>query len=109
MTGGFLPRFVLEVAFLSLLALAAGLAELATAWIIGVMAVGWVLVALVEWLAWKSETAQPPGAHGGQVESAVEPADSWDMEEILAPVPEPESGTKVLPPEDSARSAGTGS
>ena len=109
MTGGFLPRFVLEVAFLALLALAAALAELEPAWIIGVMAVGWGLVALVEWLAWKGENAQVTPVRGSRGESTGEASDSWEMEEILAPVSEPESGTKVIPPEDVARSAGTGS
>lgn len=83
---GFGLRFAVEVAFLALLALAAGLAELETPWIIAVMVVGWVLVALVEWLAWRGETAtaQPvPAADPGPDEQT-----SWDIEEILAPVPE---------------------
>ena len=49
------------MAFLGLLALAVGLAELATPWIVAVMAVGWLLVAVVEWLAWRSESE--PGEH----------------------------------------------
>ena len=53
---GFGLRFAAEVAFLGLLALAVGLAELGTPWIIAVMAVGWLLVAVVEWLAWRSES-----------------------------------------------------
>ena len=51
----FALRFAVEVAFLGLLALAVGLAELATPWIVAVMVVGWVLVAVIEWLAWRSE------------------------------------------------------
>ena len=83
---GFGLRFAVEVAFLALLALAAGLAELETPWIIAVMVVGWVLVALVEWLAWTGDTAtaQPVSA----VEPGPEDQTSWDIEEILAPVPE---------------------
>ena len=83
---GFGLRFAVEVAFLALLALAAGLAELETPWIIVVMVVGWVLVALVEWLAWRGETAtaEPVPA----TEPAPEEQTSWDIEEILAPVPE---------------------
>jgi len=83
---GFGLRFAVEVAFLALLALAAGLAELETPWIIAVMVVGWVLVALVEWLAWRGETATArplPAA-----EPRPEEQTSWDIEEILAPVPE---------------------
>ena len=56
---GFALRFAVEVAFLVLLALAVGLAELATPWIVAVMVIGWVLVAVIEWLAWQSE--QEPG------------------------------------------------
>ena len=51
----FALRFAVEVAFLVLLALAVGLAELATPWIVAVMVVGWLLVAVIEWLAWRSE------------------------------------------------------
>lgn len=83
---GFGLRFAVEVAFLALLALAAGLAELETPWIIAVMVVGWVLVALIEWLAWRSETAT--GEPMAAVEPAPEEQTSWDIEEILAPVPE---------------------
>lgn len=106
MTSGFVPRFIAEIAFLALLALAAGLAELETRWIIAVMAVGWVLVALVEWLAWRSETAERSGLDSADVEGADEPTGSWDIEEILAPVPELEGGTEVIPPEDASRRAG---
>ena len=83
---GFGPRFVVEVAFLALLALAAGLAELETPWIIAVMVVGWGLVTLVEWLAWRSETA--PEEPRVAAEPGPEEQTSWDIEEILAPVPE---------------------
>jgi hypothetical protein len=106
MTSGFVPRFVLEIAFLALLALAAGLAELETQWIIAVMAVGWILVALVEWLAWRSETSERSAVRPADGEAADQRTGSWDIEEILAPVPEPEGGTDVIPPEDVARSAG---
>jgi threonine/homoserine/homoserine lactone efflux protein len=84
---GFGLRFAVEVGFLALLALAAGLAELETQWIVAVMVVGWVLVALVEWLAWRSETAteEPPVV---AAETSPEEQTSWGIEEILAPVPE---------------------
>ncbi len=87
MSDGFGPRFVLEVAFLVLLALAAGLAELSTAWIIAVMAVGWALVAIVEWLAWRSERAgEAPAASQSDLDESE--STDWDMEDILAPLPE---------------------
>ena len=81
-------RFTVEVAFLALLALAAGLAELVTPWIFAVMVVGWALVALVEWLAWRSETASDDPGAAAPAEPGPEEQTSWDIEEILAPVPE---------------------
>jgi hypothetical protein len=82
---GFVPRFAVEVAFLVLLALAAGLAELGTVWIVLVMVVGWLLVALIEWLAWRSELDVDPSMAGREA-AAPEPL-SWDIDEILAPLP----------------------
>jgi len=51
------PRFVLEVGFLILLAVVLGLADLSPALIILVMAVGWLLVALLEYFAWRQSPA----------------------------------------------------
>jgi threonine/homoserine/homoserine lactone efflux protein len=82
-------RFAAEVAFLVLLALAVGLAELATPWIVAVMVVGWLLVAVIEWLAWRSE--QEDDETAATSESRPEEATSWDLEEILAPLPEDET------------------
>jgi hypothetical protein len=93
---GFGVRFAVEVAFLALLALALGLAELGTPWIVLVMAVGWVLVALVEWLAWRSETAAAATPERTP-EARPEEETSWDIEEILAPLPEDESSPTALP------------
>ena len=60
-------RFAAEVAFLALLALAVGLAELETPWIVAVMVVGWLLVAVVEWLAWRTEVgAEAAERQGGR-------------------------------------------
>jgi hypothetical protein len=93
-------RFAAEVAFLGLLALAVGLAELATPWIIAVMVVGWLLVAVVEWLAWRTESE--PREHVVKDVEAVRPEEqtSWDIEEILAPLPDEHGSTTVLPGED---------
>jgi hypothetical protein len=46
-------RFVVEAAFLIALAVAAGLAELSPTTIVLVMGAAWLLVALIEWLAWR--------------------------------------------------------
>lgn len=103
MNGGFGPRFALEVVFLALLALAAGLAELSTAWIAGVMAVGWLLVTLIEWLAWRSEAAEAGMARASEEdEAAQEETTGWDIGEILAPAPEPDGATSVLAAEELA-------
>jgi threonine/homoserine/homoserine lactone efflux protein len=84
----FALRFIAEVAFLVLLALAVGLAELATPWIVAVMVVGWLLVAVIEWLAWRSEQEPDHDAAAAAPESRPEEATSWDLDEILAPLPE---------------------
>jgi hypothetical protein len=85
---GFAPRFAVELAFLVLLALAVGLAELATPWIVAVMVGGWVLVAAIEWLAWRSEEQPGDEASAAALEPRPEEATSFDLDEILAPLPE---------------------
>jgi hypothetical protein len=50
---------VLEAGFLILLAAVVGLAELRPAVIVLVMAVGWLLVALIEYLAWRQTAGFP--------------------------------------------------
>lgn len=47
-------RFAFEVLFLVALAVGLILAEARTAVIVGVMALGWVIVAALEWAAWRS-------------------------------------------------------
>ena len=47
------PRFVLEAGFLVLLAVVVGFADLSPPLIILVMAVGWLLVSLIEYFAWR--------------------------------------------------------
>ena len=98
--GGFTPRFAFELIFLVLLAIACGLAELRPLVIGLVMGGAWLLTVGIEWLAWRSETsvdappAWPPEGNG------AEPLDVWDIDEILAPLPEDEAegSTSVLPP-----------
>lgn len=48
-------RFILEVLFLLGLAVALTLAQLSPVAIAGLMLVGWVIVAALEWAAWRSE------------------------------------------------------
>lgn len=58
MPGRLGPRFALEAGFLIVLAVAMGLADLGATAIVVVMAVAWLLVALIEWTA--SRQAQTP-------------------------------------------------
>jgi hypothetical protein len=100
--GGFTPRFAFEVVFLVLLAIACGLADLRPLVIGLVMGGAWVLMTGIEWLAWRSESTVdappvwPPDSSG----NGGEALDSWDIDEILAPLPEGEAGgsTSILPP-----------
>jgi hypothetical protein len=97
--GGFTPRFAFEIVFLVLLAIACGLADLRPLVIGLVMGGAWLLMTGIEWLAWRSETTvdAPPD---WPPEDEREQLDSWDIQEILAPLPEEEPGssTSVLPP-----------
>ena len=117
MGGAFRPRFAFELVFLVLLAIACGLADLRPLVIGLVMGGAWVLTTAIEWLAWRSETTvdAPPAWQEG---AAAEEVDPWDLEEILAPLPEDgeaqageiEGRTSVLPPpaEPEADEPGSG-
>jgi hypothetical protein len=114
---GFAARFAVEVAFLVLLAVAAGFADLRAWIVVVVMAGGWLVVTLIEALAWRAErdleqrigsAAPHPAFDPGP--SEPEPRHGWDVEEILAPLPEeepPQQGgdalTSVIPPEEAER------
>jgi hypothetical protein len=105
------PRIVLEGAFLLLVALFAGLADLSTAWIALVMASAWALVAISEWAAaakrsrWRlDQVAAPlelpgesPGESTGPWKLPVIEATAVELEEVseshtvVAPLPVPPS------------------
>ena len=110
------PRLALEGAFLLLVGLAAGLADLSATWIVLVMAAAWALVAVSEWAAaakharWRLDEIAPP-----LDADAADTTGPWDMPVVGATVvesaPDPESRTIVttLPvdpdeqePEDAA-------
>jgi hypothetical protein len=105
------PRLLLEGAFLLLVALFAGLADLSAVWIVLVMAAAWTLVVLAEWAEaarrarWRLDEVAPPLEVG-----AADTTGPWDMPVVEATVvdtgPDPESQTIVtkLPadPEESA-------
>ena len=97
------PRLVVEGAFLLVVALLAGLADLSAVWIVLVMGVAWALVALTEWAAaakrarWRLDAIAPPAAAG--TEQAADSTGPWDMPVVEATVvesgPDPESKTIV--------------
>jgi hypothetical protein len=112
---GFAARFAVEVAFLVLLAVGAGFADLRAWIVVAVMAAGWLLVTLIEALAWRADrdlqqrvgAATPRPAFDAGSEQP-EPRHGWDVEEILAPLPEEEPSeqggdalTSVIPPEEA--------
>jgi hypothetical protein len=107
MRGGFVTRFVAEAGFLVLLAVGVGFADLSTRWIALVMGCGWLLVTVIEWLAWRS--ARSTAAILPAIPTApVEEQHGWDVEDILAPLPEEPQGealTGILPPEEAQGSS----
>ncbi len=88
-------RFALEAIFLVLLAIGAGLAELRPALIVRVMAVAWVLVALVEFTA--ERIAASPTSY---LLPAPAPPEEGEPEQVFWPPPE--ERTVVAPPQRPA-------
>jgi hypothetical protein len=77
------PRLAIEGAFLLLVAVLAGLADLAAGWIVLVMVIAWGLVALAEWAAaakrsrWRLDEIAPPVTVPGP--DASDSTGPWDM------------------------------
>jgi type IV secretory pathway VirB10-like protein len=82
------PRFVLEAGFLVLLAVVVGIADLDPLLIVLVMAVGWLLVSLIEYFAWRQQ-----GAALRRFEAA--PAGVME-EELVEDVPPPPPPAPVM-------------
>src|SRR5438105_10886348 len=102
MSGGFAPRFAVEGLFLILLAVGAGFADLRPIVIVAVMAGGWLLVALIEYFAWRVSTQT--SLRVAALAQRPEPATTWSVDEILvpeaeleSPAPEAAELTTVLP------------
>jgi hypothetical protein len=74
------PRFVLEAGFLVLLAVVVGFADLSPALIILVMLVGWLLVSLIEYFAWRQAQAFVMARYEAAPEA---------VEEVAPPPPPP--------------------
>ncbi|HUQ23897.1 MAG TPA: hypothetical protein VM049_12920 [Gaiellaceae bacterium] len=97
------PRLAIEGAFLLLVALLAGLADLRPAWIVLVMVVAWALVALAEWAAaakrshWRLDEVAPPTVVPGP--DAADSTGPWDMpvvESTAVESPEPPSESQTI-------------
>jgi hypothetical protein len=111
MVGGPGLRFALEAGFLIALAVVAGLAELSPTTIVLVMGAAWLLVAVIEWLAWREGPRvthvvreEPTRAPAEPVVPASEPRSRrrfWGRREAEEPAPEAEPAgedTQDLPP-----------
>jgi hypothetical protein len=96
-------RFAFEAAFLILLAVVAGLADLRPLLIVAVMAGAWAIVSAIEWLAWRA---------GPRPFMPVAPAPAKELEGdegILVPEElQQEPLTTVLPPAESGPAADAG-
>jgi hypothetical protein len=90
MPGAFAPRFAIEAAFLILLGVGAGYADLRPTVIIALLAGGWILVALIELAIWRSQRRATPTvgpAAIGSVGDEPEPEDDGEAEVALPPAP----------------------
>ncbi|MGE5274139.1 MAG: hypothetical protein ACM3QU_10355 [Verrucomicrobiota bacterium] len=87
MPGAFAPRFAIEAAFLILLGVGAGYADLRPAVIVALLGGGWILVALIELAIWRSQTR----AVSGTVSAVSEQAEN-------EPGPEEEAEAPAEPP-----------
>ena len=106
---------MLEAGFLVLLAVVVGFADLSPALIILVMTVGWLLVALIEYFAWRQTQlafsrvdAVAPAAAEEIVEDVPPPPPPAPAQEVVEDVPPPpppppvEEETIVAPPAGDA-------
>jgi type IV secretory pathway VirB10-like protein len=81
------PRFVLEAGFLVLLAVVVGFADLSPALIILVMTVGWLLVSLIEYFAWRQTQGLAMSRHDAVAAAPV--VQEQVVEDVVPPPPPP--------------------
>ena len=96
MPGRLGPRFALEAGFLIALAVAAGVADLRPQLIVLVMAIAWLLVALIEFAADRLNAAGPTWRRAALAPARERPAEP--PRSVAAPAREPDSATVVAPP-----------
>src|ERR671937_48492 len=87
------PRFAIEALFLIALAVGAGLADLATRWIVVIMAAGWVIVSLLEVTAERLWATVPAWRRPGYPAATPAPPPAVEPE----PAPESEAGLEPEP------------
>ena len=83
-------RFALEVLFLAALAAGLALAKLSTPEIIGVMALGWLVVALLEWAAWRGEPHYGSGLPPRYYVPSTSLPPPQPLEQVYAGYPDPQ-------------------
>ena len=83
-------RFALEVLFLAALAAGLALAKLSALEIIGVMAVGWLVVALLEWAAWRGEPHYGSGLPPRYYVPSTNLPPPQPLEQVYAGYPDPQ-------------------
>ena len=91
---------MLEAGFLILLAVVVGLADLRPALIILVMAIGWLLVSLIEYLAWRQRPSFAAATRSGAFAEPASAAEEIVHEEVVegAPPPSPSEEETVIEP-----------
>jgi hypothetical protein len=96
-------RILLELAFLALVAAVLGAAHVEPAWVVVVMLVAWLLVAVVEWVAWRDEphwaSGRPPRYYVPTVSLPARPPTQELPRFSLYPRPREDAPTFIAPPE----------
>jgi len=97
MPGAFAPRFAIEAGFLILVGVGAGYADLRTGVIVGLVAVGWVLVALIELAIWRSQSRSASGATPYAPVAVEDEAEPEQEPELTLPPPASEDDYPLRP------------
>jgi hypothetical protein len=83
-------RFALEVLFIAALATGLALAKLRPLEIVGVMALGWLVVALLEWVAWRAEPHYGSGLPPRYYVPSTSLPPPQPLEQVYAGYPDPQ-------------------
>jgi hypothetical protein len=99
---GLRPRFLIEAGFIVAAAVVAGLSDLSTWTIIGVVAAAWIIVALVELAVWARKAPRPeaPAPQEPDPSSSPEPRVIRPSKRKHEPEPEPEPEVETNAPRE---------